>query len=129
MSQTMNKLSVQERSQAYADVECPHCGRRFNEKAAQRHIPICGQRQQKPPVVGFAKRRHTAGSVRQSQESMPTESSPTKHRGSFVTGAHNFNRAQMSPRRTQHPVSSSRQSDRPSTNKGSSGKIASPRRQ
>lgn len=38
---TKSLLSVQERSQAYAAVECPHCGRRFNEKAAQRHIPIC----------------------------------------------------------------------------------------
>lgn len=31
---TQKHGSVQERSLAYAAVECPHCGRRFNEKAA-----------------------------------------------------------------------------------------------
>lgn len=24
--------------------ECPHCGRKFNDVAAQRHIPVCGEK-------------------------------------------------------------------------------------
>lgn len=30
---------------------CPHCGRKFNENAAARHIPLCLERQKKKPTV------------------------------------------------------------------------------
>jgi hypothetical protein len=29
-------------------VQCPHCERRFNEKAAERHIPVCTSIRSKP---------------------------------------------------------------------------------
>ncbi len=29
-------------------IPCPHCGRRFNEKAAERHIPVCTSIRAKP---------------------------------------------------------------------------------
>ncbi|XP_050444391.1 zinc finger C2HC domain-containing protein 1A-like [Adelges cooleyi] len=29
---------------------CPHCGRKFNDNAATRHIPLCLERQKKQPV-------------------------------------------------------------------------------
>jgi len=29
-------------------VQCPHCGRNFNESAAERHIPKCGDIKAKP---------------------------------------------------------------------------------
>ena len=32
-------------------VECPHCGRRFNEKAAERHIPKCRDIKAKPRTL------------------------------------------------------------------------------
>ena len=32
-------------------VLCPHCGRRFNEKAAERHIPQCQSIRAKPSVL------------------------------------------------------------------------------
>ena len=30
-------------------IQCPHCGRRFNESAAQRHIPKCANMQHNKP--------------------------------------------------------------------------------
>ena len=32
-------------------VQCPHCGRRFNEKAAERHIPQCQNIRAKPSLL------------------------------------------------------------------------------
>lgn len=32
-------------------VPCPHCGRRFNEKAAERHIPQCQNIRAKPSIL------------------------------------------------------------------------------
>ena len=32
-------------------VLCPHCGRRFNEKAADRHIPQCQNIKAKPTML------------------------------------------------------------------------------
>jgi len=32
-------------------VPCPHCGRRFNEKAAERHIPKCNDIKAKPSML------------------------------------------------------------------------------
>jgi hypothetical protein len=32
-------------------IPCPHCGRRFNEKAADRHIPQCSNIKAKPSVL------------------------------------------------------------------------------
>jgi len=32
-------------------VQCPHCGRRFNENAASRHIPSCANTQAKPKFL------------------------------------------------------------------------------
>ena len=32
-------------------VQCPHCGRRFNENAAARHIPICTSIKNKPTML------------------------------------------------------------------------------
>ena len=40
-------------------VSCPHCSRRFNEKAANRHIPICTTIQAKPKTLR-AKSGHMA---------------------------------------------------------------------
>lgn len=50
-------------------IQCPHCGRRFNESAAERHIPKCAtmlHNKPKPsgaggkPTVGGAKTKTTA---------------------------------------------------------------------
>ncbi|XP_050295212.1 pecanex-like protein 1 [Anthonomus grandis grandis] len=38
-------------------VQCPHCGRRFNESAAQRHIPKCATYEFNKPKGGQAKGR------------------------------------------------------------------------
>lgn len=35
--------SLAERTMAYSNVQCPHCFRKFSEKAALRHIPVCPQ--------------------------------------------------------------------------------------
>ena len=32
-------------------IPCPHCGRRFNEKAAERHIPLCTSIKAKPTML------------------------------------------------------------------------------
>ena len=32
-------------------VQCPHCGRRFNEKAAERHVPQCQNIRAKPSLL------------------------------------------------------------------------------
>lgn len=32
-------------------IPCPHCGRRFNEKAAQRHIEACARTVHKPKFL------------------------------------------------------------------------------
>jgi endogenous inhibitor of DNA gyrase (YacG/DUF329 family) len=34
-------------------VACKHCGRKFNEKAAERHIPYCATKQKN--IGGFRK--------------------------------------------------------------------------
>jgi C4-type Zn-finger protein len=34
-------MDCQTRATALSDTECPHCMRKFNTKAALRHIPIC----------------------------------------------------------------------------------------
>lgn len=33
-----------ESSTKNANIECPHCGRKFNEKAASRHIAYCREK-------------------------------------------------------------------------------------
>ena len=38
-------------------VPCPHCGRRFNENAAQRHIPICARKAQNVANQNRGRRR------------------------------------------------------------------------
>ena len=32
-------------------IQCPHCQRRFNEKAAERHIPSCANTVNKPKFL------------------------------------------------------------------------------
>lgn len=27
----------------YSTIECPHCQRKFNDRASERHIPICAE--------------------------------------------------------------------------------------
>ena len=36
---------------------CPHCGRKFEEAVAERHIPKCAQTKAKPNAVGTAMKR------------------------------------------------------------------------
>jgi hypothetical protein len=31
------------RTTKFSNVECPHCQRKFNERAAERHLPICAE--------------------------------------------------------------------------------------
>jgi len=38
-------------------VPCPHCGRKFNENAANRHIPKCAQMQHNKPKPGKKKKK------------------------------------------------------------------------
>jgi len=40
--------SVLTRSSLYSNIQCPHCGRNFSKKAAERHIEICVHIQAKP---------------------------------------------------------------------------------
>ena len=39
-----NRTSIMESSTKNANIECPHCGRKFNEKAASRHIAYCREK-------------------------------------------------------------------------------------
>ncbi|GFH24227.1 uncharacterized protein HaLaN_21979, partial [Haematococcus lacustris] len=32
-------------------IQCPHCGRRFNQKAAERHIPSCATTSARPKFL------------------------------------------------------------------------------
>jgi predicted amidophosphoribosyltransferase len=34
---------VATRMTKFSNVECPHCQRKFNDRAAERHIPICAE--------------------------------------------------------------------------------------
>lgn len=38
-------------------VQCPHCGRRFNESAAERHIPKCANMKHNKPKPAVQKKR------------------------------------------------------------------------
>ena len=38
-------------------IPCPHCGRKFEEAVAERHIPKCAQTKAKPNAVGTAMKR------------------------------------------------------------------------
>lgn len=38
-------------------VQCPHCNRRFNEAAAERHIPKCANYQFNKPKANAGKKR------------------------------------------------------------------------
>lgn len=53
-------------------VPCPHCKRRFNSKAAERHIPVCNQIKAKPRML---KRRTGSGAFinSKSQQVEPEE--------------------------------------------------------
>uniref|UniRef100_A0A6P7GER9 Zinc finger C2HC domain-containing protein 1C-like n=1 Tax=Diabrotica virgifera virgifera TaxID=50390 RepID=A0A6P7GER9_DIAVI len=42
-------------------VQCPHCNRRFNEAAAERHIPKCADYQFNKPKPGASKTKPTYG--------------------------------------------------------------------
>jgi hypothetical protein len=44
-------------------IPCPHCGRRFNEKAAERHIPKCSDIIAKPSVLKKGSNRSAAAGV------------------------------------------------------------------
>ena len=48
-------------------VQCPHCGRRFNDKAAERHILSCANTQHKPKFL----KRGTGGSGAGAPQSKP----------------------------------------------------------
>jgi len=48
-------------------VQCPHCGRRFNQNAAERHIPACANTVNKPKFL----RGGTGGSGRGAPQSKP----------------------------------------------------------
>jgi hypothetical protein len=52
-SQEKEYISLAERTAQHANVECPHCTRKFNQKAADRHIPVCNMRgkQVGPPIA------------------------------------------------------------------------------
>lgn len=39
-------------------VQCPHCNRRFNESAAERHIPKCANMQHNKPKPPAARKRY-----------------------------------------------------------------------
>ena len=40
----LNHASVYERASGFAKVQCPYCGRKFAEKASQRHIEHCKEK-------------------------------------------------------------------------------------
>lgn len=48
-------------------VQCPHCGRRFNANAAERHIPSCANTVSKPNFL----KRGTGGSGAGAPQSKP----------------------------------------------------------
>jgi len=37
------RLGIAERSQQFSHILCPHCSRKFGEKAAARHIAYCAE--------------------------------------------------------------------------------------
>lgn len=39
--------SLLERSSNFSNTKCPYCYRRFNQKASERHIPICKEKAMK----------------------------------------------------------------------------------
>ena len=47
----LNELPAVESTQDPSFVPCPHCGRTFNEKAAERHIPRCKDIKAKPSFL------------------------------------------------------------------------------
>lgn len=52
VSSSIQYPSLAERTLAYSNIQCPHCLRKFSEKAALRHIPVCPQinKQQMTPA-------------------------------------------------------------------------------
>lgn len=38
-------------------VKCPHCGRTFNDAAAERHVPLCAERQRNAAARSQNKKR------------------------------------------------------------------------
>lgn len=38
-------------------VKCPHCGRTFNDAAAERHVPLCAERQRNAAARAKNKKR------------------------------------------------------------------------
>lgn len=53
-------------------IPCPHCGRRFNEKAAERHIPQCQSIRAKPTIL----KRGTGGAGGKTGSLAPSAPSP-----------------------------------------------------
>jgi hypothetical protein len=55
-------------------IPCPHCGRRFNEKAADRHIPQCQQIKARPTAL----KRGTGGAGGKTGQLVPPPTSVNK---------------------------------------------------
>lgn len=73
-----NYQNVEVRSSNYSNIECPHCQRKFAEKAAERHIPICKEltrqkrsllKETKDPKKGEKERESSSKLETPSQES------------------------------------------------------------
>mmetsp|Transcript_12300 Transcript_12300/g.28872 ORF Transcript_12300/g.28872 Transcript_12300/m.28872 type:complete len:95 (+) Transcript_12300:575-859(+) len=45
-------------------VQCPHCSRRFNETAAERHIPKCNEIKAKPKMLKAGSRTQLGAGAR-----------------------------------------------------------------
>jgi len=45
-------------------VQCPHCSRRFNEQAAERHIPKCNDIKAKPSSLKAGSRKNIGSEAR-----------------------------------------------------------------
>jgi hypothetical protein len=72
-------------------VQCPHCERRFSEKAAERHVPRCTSIRSKPKTLlrgeGRAAHSPASPSPAAKQRPMPPNSAPQPRRKSVMVTA------------------------------------------
>ena len=72
--------SLAERSAQFCSEQCPHCYKKFSNKAALRHIPLCAEKTR-------AERLAAPGQSRQGPQKVAAASRPTKAGRDSASGA------------------------------------------